>query len=82
MRQAFAREIIKLAPKIRRQKVNMVEGPSNKWYRGLLKRTPDLSMRTVDTLDRGRYGMTNKTVMKQHFECLDSVLNNLGNNIK
>lgn len=51
--------------------VNTNKGPSNKWLRCFLKRHPEISMRTPDSIDRGRFGMANTTVMN---DCWKNVL--------
>lgn len=51
--------------------VNTNKGPSNKWLSCFLKRHPEISMRTPDSIDRGRYGMANTTVMN---DCWKNVL--------
>lgn len=61
--------------------VNTSKGPSNKWLRSFLKRHPEISIRTPDSIDRGRYGMANTTVMNDHFQLLEKCLQNLGKTI-
>lgn len=79
--QAFVREMIKTDGHITGTAVNLTTGPSNKWFRGFLKRHPDVTLRTPDTIDRGRYGMANQTVMARHFALLQTTLKDLGNKI-
>lgn len=51
--------------------VNTNKGPSNKWLSCFLKRHPEISMRTPDSIHRGRYGMANTTVIN---DCWKNVL--------
>ena len=45
-------------------------GPTEKWWRGFKKRHPDLSLRTLNSLDRGQSRMANENVVKSHFNTL------------
>ncbi|XP_062588917.1 uncharacterized protein LOC134250567 [Saccostrea cucullata] len=77
MIKAFVREIIDKEGNSLIN-VNTVSGPSDKWFRGFLKRHPDIALRTPDSIDRGRYGMANSTVMRDHFQLLEKCLTDLG----
>lgn len=79
MIKAFAREmIIKEQSQDNELTVNVNYGPSNKWFRGFMKRHPELRIRTPDSIDRGRYGMANTTVINNHFQLLEKCLKDMG----
>lgn len=79
IQQAFAREmIIKEQSQDNELTVNVNYGPSNKWFRGFMKRHPELRIRMPDSIDRGRYGMANTTVINNHFQLLEKCLKDMG----
>ena len=53
-------------------------GPTEKWWRGFKKRHPDLSLRTLNSLDRGQSRMANENVVKNHFNTLKKTLQENG----
>ncbi|XP_033747537.1 uncharacterized protein LOC117332656 [Pecten maximus] len=75
MIKTFVRGIVK---KSGRTSTIGENGPSNKWFRGFLKRHPDLKMRKPQTIDGGRVRMANKTVMKQYFDLLHNTMEKHG----
>ena len=61
-----------------REKQFKERGPTEKWWRDFKKRHPELSLRTPDSLDRGRSRMTNENVVKSHFNTLKKTLQENG----
>ena len=61
-----------------REKQFKERGPTEKWWRGFKKRHPELSLRTPDSLDRGRSRMANENVVKSHFNTLKKTLQENG----
>ena len=45
-------------------------GPSLKWWRGLKKRHPELSLRKTELIDRGRYDNATEDVINEYFDVL------------
>jgi hypothetical protein len=57
---------------------NLETGPSDKWFRGLFKRHPDLTERAPERQEASRQRMSNENVMKQYFDLLESTMDDLG----
>ncbi len=58
----------------KRQKINPVDGPSDKFMRGFYERRPDLRPRLAEHVDRGRINMANSDTIKQYFDLLKDTL--------
>ncbi|XP_053389532.1 uncharacterized protein LOC128552508 [Mercenaria mercenaria] len=72
MVRCYVREIVRRSG--RETAMNLESGPSDKWFRALKKRHPELSERTPECLDRARCRMSNQETMNGWFELLRNVL--------
>ena len=78
-RAIFRQFIISLLKRSGREtKFKLDKGPSDKWFRGFLKKHEELTEREPELQDRSRNRMSNPTVMKQYFDLLGETINSLG----
>ena len=56
---------------------NLEKGPSDKWFRHLLNRHPELTERQPEQQQRSRARMANGSVMNHYFDLLESEIRRL-----
>ncbi|XP_053392842.1 uncharacterized protein LOC128546037 [Mercenaria mercenaria] len=76
MSRCYIREVIRKSG--RDTTVNQDSGPSDKWFRGLMKRHPELSESTPENMGKSRTRMSSQKTRDVLFQVLDRVLEENG----
>ena len=59
----------------RQTSFNLDKGPSDKWFRNLVKDHPQLTERTAQNQDRARARMSNEKIVAEFFKFWKDILN-------